>query len=96
MMITALNYALILAVLAGAGAALRLRLIKRGLKGHTFFPDVNDTADTEIGELHIEDASRLVSVQTLSKRGSWRVALDQVMSGVAFEDMKAEEYQKKL
>lgn len=90
-------YALVVLAVAATGGVLRLRCLKRQQRQHsTFSSMVNDSTDMGMGNLNIENPGSMVLVRTLAKRGSWRVALDQVMSSQTFEEMKAEEYSKKL
>lgn len=93
----ALIYAVIVLAIAAVGGMLRLRCLKRQQQQRFNFSSiVNESADESMDDLSIENPGSMVSVHTLSKRGSWRVALDQVMSSQTFEEMKAEEYSKKL
>lgn len=93
-----LRYLLILAVTVAVGVVMRLRVFRSRHKQHpfTFSVDENDSADQNVADICIEQAGSMVSTQTLSRRGSWRIALDQVMPLTDFEEMKAEEYQKML
>lgn len=93
-----LPYLLILTITVVVGAVVRLRVFRNRRRQHpfTFSIDENDSADQNVDGLCIEQAGSTVPTQTLSKRGSWRVALDQVMFLTDFEEMKAEEYQKTL
>lgn len=93
-----LSYAFIVLAIAAVGGMLRLRCLKRQQQQQrfNFSPIVVESADEGMDDLNIENPGSMVSVHTLSKRGSWRVALDQVMSSQTFEEMKAEEYSKKL
>lgn len=92
-----LIYALVMLTIAAVGGMLRLRCLKQQQRRHFGFSSmVNDSVDERMDNLNIENPGSMVSVRTLAKRGSWRVALDQVMSSQTFEEMKAEEYSKKL
>ena len=92
-----LIYAFIVLAIAAVGGMLRLRCLKRQQQQRFNFSSVVDeSADEGMDDLNIENPGSMASVHTLSKRGSWRVALDQVMSSQTFEEMKAEEYSKKL
>ena len=92
-----LIYAFIVLAIAAVGGMLRLRCLKRQQQQRFNFSSiVVESADEGMDDLNIENPGSMVSVHTLSKRGSWRVALDQVMSSQTFEEMKAEEYSKKL
>lgn len=93
----ALIYAFIVLTIAAVGGRLRLRCLKRQQQQRFNFSSiVDESADEGMDDLNIENPGSMVSVHTLSKRGSWRVALDQVMSSQTFEEMKAEEYSRKL
>ena len=96
-LLTAGNYAAVVFVIAAIGGVLRLRYLKRRQRQDVDLSSgVDSSVDACMDNLHIEDPGSMVSVHALSKRGSWRVALDQVMPAQTFEQMKAEEYSKKL
>lgn len=96
-LLTAFIYVLAVLAIAAVGGVLRLHCLKHQQRRHfDFSSTVNDSADERMDDLGIEDAGDMVPVRMLAKRGSWRVALDQVMSSRTFEEMKAEEYSKKL
>ena len=93
-----LAYFFILTITVVVGVVVRLKVLR---SRHTQYPftfsvDENDSADQDVDDLCIERAGSMVPTQALSKRGSWRVALDQVMFLTDFEEMKTEEYQKRL
>ena len=56
-----------------------------------------DSIDIDINDIRIEYFGRgFVSSNVLSRRGSWRMAQGQVFGGEEFNQLKAEEYNKKL
>lgn len=93
-----LPYFLILTITVVVGAVVRLHVVRSRRTQHPFTYSINenDSADQNMNDLCIESAGSMVPTQALSKRGSWRVALDQVMFVADFEEMKTEEYQKTL
>lgn len=59
--------------------------------------DWKDNMDVDFDRLSIERPNHeVVSLQVLSRRGSWRLAQNQVMEGEAFRVLREEEYAKKL
>lgn len=97
-MIILIGYVFILAMLVLVGVVLRFRSLKSQHRLNTFMFSSNkdDSVDKNVDSLCIESAGSMVSSHALSRRGSWRVALNQVMSGLDFEEMKSEEYRKNL
>lgn len=92
-----LVYVLIVFTVGAVGAILRFRYLKHQQHRHSDFCSmVNDSVDEGMDNLSIEAPGSMVSIHTLASRGSWRIALDQVISSQTFEEMKAEEYSKKL
>ena len=92
-----LIYAFVILLIAGIGGMFRLRYLRHRQQWRVSrFSTVNDSADKRLDDLRLEKPGSMVPVSALSRRGSWRIALDQVMSSRTFEEMKAEEYSKKL
>lgn len=58
---------------------------------------IDSDEEREFGTLKIERATNnFVSTQSLSRRGSWRVAQNNVLGSYTFEAMRDQEYSKKL
>lgn len=56
-----------------------------------------DNMDAELDRCFIEETdSDFVPQQILSRRGSWRIAQNQILHKEIFASMRAEEYSKKL
>lgn len=90
-----LAYTFVVLAVAAVGGMVRLRCLKHQ-RCYSLSSLANDSTDMGMDDLNIESPGSMVPVHTLTKRGSWRVALDQVMPAQTFEEMKAEEYSKKL
>ena len=96
-LLTTLTYVLIILMIAVIGGILRLYYLRHQQQWRIGGSStVNDSVDKHLDDLRIENPSSMFSTCALSKRGSWRIALDQVMSSPTFEEIKAEEYSKKL
>ncbi|ANU55493.1 hypothetical protein ADH66_11755 [Acutalibacter muris] len=99
MILSVIGYILIMVALTSIGVALRCKMLKKQhvYRRFTIPTDVTACVDSSLKrDLRLEGSSSMVSAQILSRRGSWRVALDQIMLSSDFEEMKTEEYQKKL
>ncbi len=89
-------YTFVVLAIVIVGGTLRLRYLKKQKQCFNFPSTVDDSVDERLDGLSIEASADMVSSHVLARRGSWRIALDQVMPAQTFEEMKAEEYSKKL
>lgn len=74
-----------------------LKNCKKNQKKNIFNKEWEESIDIEVPKLSMEQAnSGFVSSVSLSRRGSWRIAQNQVMGLETFEKLRAIEYSKML